>query len=147
MFSVSAKTCHFYFPTKCWIIKLGKCKLPRNTLPIRSGNPQSLKKWAKQFKCFLSNENIQLVNLFTILSFKRWVKEQCVAKVLPAIWETFLHENNCKFNSYKLSYKLAFKPFVLAKNKNRLFRSWWSVIKHFFVYSEWRPILKACWIY
>ena len=36
------------------------------------------------------------------------MKKHCVAKVLLAIWEIFLHENNRNYNSYKFSYKFAF---------------------------------------
>ena len=28
------------------------------------------------------------------------------------MWEIFLHENNCNYNSYKFSYKFAFIPFL-----------------------------------
>ena len=33
------------------------------------------------------------------------MKKDCVAKVLLAIWEIFLHENNRNHNSYRFSYK------------------------------------------
>ena len=33
-------------------------------------------------------------------------------KVLLAIWEIFLHENNWNYNSYRLSCKYAFVPFL-----------------------------------
>ena len=49
--------------------------------------------------------------------------------------ETFLDENNCKFNSYKLSHKLAFIPFchfVRTKNNNPFLGSWWSGNKKYF---------------
>ena len=52
------------------------------------------------------------VALFTILWFKWSVKKHCVAKVLLAIWEIFLHENNCNYNSYRFSYKFAFIFFL-----------------------------------
>ena len=52
------------------------------------------------------------VALFTILWFKWSVKKHCVAKVLLAIWEIFLHENNRNYNSYRFSYKFAFILFL-----------------------------------
>ena len=42
----------------------------------------------------------------------KWsVKKHCVAKVLRAIWDIFLHENNRNYNSYKFSYKFVFTLF------------------------------------
>ena len=55
---------------------------------------------------------LQIV-LFAILWFKWSVKKHCVAKVLLAIWEIFLHENNRKNNSDISSYKFAFVLFLL----------------------------------
>ena len=40
------------------------------------------------------------------------MKKHCVAKVLLAIWEIFLHENNRNYNSYRFSYKFAFILFL-----------------------------------
>ena len=40
------------------------------------------------------------------------MKKNCVAKVLLAIWEIFLHENNCRYNSYRFSSKFAFILFL-----------------------------------
>ena len=40
------------------------------------------------------------------------MKKHCVAKVLLAIWEIFLYENNCNYNSYRFSYKFAFILFL-----------------------------------
>ena len=56
---------------------------------------------------------LQLFNLR--FCFKWSVKEHqehYVAKILLAIWETFLYENSFNFNSYNLSYKLAFISFL-----------------------------------
>ena len=36
------------------------------------------------------------------------MKKHCLAKVLLAIWEKFLNENNRNYNSYRFSYKFAF---------------------------------------
>ena len=52
------------------------------------------------------------VVLFTVLWFKWSVRKHCVAKVLLAIWEIFLHENNRNYNSYRFSYKFAFILFL-----------------------------------
>ena len=40
------------------------------------------------------------------------MKKHCVAKVLLAIWELFLHENNLSYSSYRFSYKFAFILFL-----------------------------------
>ena len=40
------------------------------------------------------------------------MKKDCVGKVLLAIWEMFLHENNRDYNPYKFSYKFAFILFL-----------------------------------
>ena len=40
------------------------------------------------------------------------------------MWEVFLHENNCNYNSYKSSYKFAFipfYPFLETNDKNQIF--------------------------
>ena len=48
-----------------------------------------------------------LVNFFLwTLRFEWSVKKPCVAKVLLAIWEIFLHENNRDYNSYKFAFVL-----------------------------------------
>ena len=36
------------------------------------------------------------------------MKKRCVAKILLAIWEKFLHENNRNYNSYRFNFKFAF---------------------------------------
>ena len=59
-----------------------------------------------------------------VLWFKWSVKKHYVAKVLLAMWEVFLHENNCNYNSYKSSYKFAFipfYPFLETNDKNQIF--------------------------
>ena len=40
------------------------------------------------------------------------MKKHCVAEVLLAIQEIFLHENNRNYNSNRLSYKFAFILFL-----------------------------------
>ena len=52
------------------------------------------------------------VLFFPVLWFKWSVYKHCLAKVLLAIWQIFLHENNCNYNSYKFRYKFAFIPFL-----------------------------------
>ena len=56
------------------------------------------------------SEDILQVVLFTVLWFKWSVKKHCLAKVLRAMLEMFLHENNCNHNSYKCSHKFVFTP-------------------------------------
>ena len=50
-------------------------------------------------------------------------KNTC-SKVLLAIFEIFLHKNNCKYNSYKFSQSFVFYPFLETKNKHQIF---WQV--------------------
>ena len=66
--------------------------------------------------------------LLTVLWFKWSVKKLCLAKVLPAIWESFLHDNNHNYNSYRFSYKFAFILFLpfLTNEKQESSASWWS---------------------
>ena len=45
--------------------------------------------------------------------------KHCVAKILLAIRETFLCEDIYNFKDYKVSYKLAFIPFLLFPMKKK----------------------------
>ena len=51
--------------------------------------------------CFIYSFVIQVIS-----------EKHCVAKVLLAIWEIILHENNRNYNSYRFSYKFAFILFL-----------------------------------
>ena len=42
-----------------------------------------------------------------------WWKNHSVEKVLLAIWEIFIHENNRNYNSYRFSHKFAFILFLV----------------------------------
>ena len=57
-------------------------------------------------------ESVLQVALFTVLWFKWSVKKHCVAKVLLAISDIFLHENNGNYSSCRFSYKFGFILFV-----------------------------------
>ena len=47
-------------------------------------------------------------------------KTLCAAKVLPGIWERFLHGKNRKNNSYKFTYKFVFISFLsFRRNQNQ----------------------------
>ena len=59
------------------------------------------------------------VALFAVLWFKWSMKKHCVAKVLLAISEIFLHENNGNYNSYRFSYKFAFILIVSFTSQNQ----------------------------
>ena len=110
----------------------------KNTLPDKSRIPESLKNNRNSSKAFQLifhswwgfAEGVLQVVLFTILLFKWSVKKHCVAKVLLAIWEIFLHENNCNYNSYRFSYKFSFILFYFLsykpKSRTRSSASWWS---------------------
>ena len=93
----------------------------KNTLPNKSENPESLKKYSQQFESFSSNVSIiggDLLRAFYVLFYLRFCgssdqsKKHCVAKILLAIWGIFLHENNCNYNSYRFNYKFAFIFFL-----------------------------------
>ena len=61
-----------------------------------------------------------LVNFFLwTLRFEWSVKKPCVAKVLLAIWEIFLHENNRDYNSYRFNYKFALIIFLFLLTNQR----------------------------
>ena len=53
--------------------------------------------WARSTGCFIYNFVIQVIS-----------EKQCLAKILLAIWDIFLNENNRNYNSYRFSYKFAF---------------------------------------
>ena len=130
----------------------------KNTLPDKSGNLESLKKQSQQFESFSTNMPTVSENslrafyrlfLFTTLWFKWLMKKHCVAKILLAIWEIFLHENNRNCNSCKCSYKFAFIHFLSlqTKNKNLVFSKlvvWSREVFLFFAYSESRSTSKSC---
>ena len=61
-----------------------------------------------------------LVNFFLwTLRFEWSVKKPCVAKVLLAISEIFLHENNRDYNSYRFNYKFALIIFLFLLTNQR----------------------------
>ena len=68
----------------------------KNTFPDKLRNPESLKKRSQQFENSSTNvgfaEGVIKVVLFSVLRFKWSVKKSCIANVLLAIWEIFLHE-------------------------------------------------------
>ena len=78
------------------------------------------------------------------------MKKHCVAKVLLAVWEIFLHEDNCNYSSYRFSYKLAFILFLsfLTNQKQELgFQQVGGVVTRnisFFVYSKLHSTSKPC---
>ena len=95
-------------------------------------------------------DGVLQVVLFTVLWFKWSVKKCCIAKVLLAIWEIFLNENNCNYNSYRFSYKFAFILFlsflIKLKAKFRFSANWWSGNEKYFFFCLKRVVLysKPC---
>ena len=104
--------CYIYIAIAnyCWVIKLGElkndqkyfakqvrksCKPPKIIPTI----PKLFNQCVHSWRGFA--ESIVQVVLFTILWFNWSVKKHCLAKVLLAIWETCLHEDN--YNSIKLT--------------------------------------------
>ena len=53
-------------------------------------------------------------------------EKSCVAKVLVAVWEIFLHENNRNYNSDRFSYKFTFILFLSFLTNQNQEASWWS---------------------
>ena len=100
----------------------------KNTLPDKSGNPESLEKESKKFKNFSTNVSIVVENLLRAFyrlfylqyfdSGDQW-KKQCVAKLLLAIWEIFLYEDNRNYISFIFNYKFAFIFLLSLKNEKR----------------------------
>ena len=97
----------------CWVIKIEEFKSHQKYFD-KSWNLESLKKWLQKFESFSTNITIVGQDLprtyyrfffFPVLSFKWSVKKHCVTKVLLAIWEIILRENNCNYNSYRFSCK------------------------------------------
>ena len=75
----------------------------KNTLTDKSGNTEYIKKIIATVQKLFNQcvhgcqgfaEGTLWINLFTVLRFKWSVKIHCVAKILLAIWQTFLHEDN-----------------------------------------------------
>ena len=73
------------------------------------------------------------------------LKKHCEAKILLAIWDTFIYIK--KLQSYKFNYKVAF-TFILSLRRNQTqesnFTSWLTGNKKHFVYSESPSISKGC---
>ena len=87
----------------------------KHTLPDKLGN--AIATVRKLFnKCTHSwwefAEGVLQIVLFTALWFKWSVKKCCVAKILLAIWEIFLHVNNREYHSHRFSYNFTFILFL-----------------------------------
>ena len=83
----------------------------KNTCPDKSGNPESLKNNCNSSKAFLTNMTIVAHTGCFFYTSNQW-KKNCIATVLLAIWENFLHGNKLNYNSYRFSFKLAFVLFL-----------------------------------
>ena len=60
-----------------------------------------------------------------------------MAKILPAVLETFLHEINRNYDSYKFYCKFAVFLFFLSyksKRRNKFSASWWSGNRKYFCF-------------
>ena len=68
--------------------------VPRIILPVTS----QLTTFFKSILCDLKAEAVKP-------SVKNELNKSFTSSYTIAIWETFLYENNCNFNSYKLSYR------------------------------------------
>ena len=70
---------------------------------------------------FIYNSVIQVID-----------EKSCVAKVLVAVWEIFLHENNRNYNSDRFSYKFTFILFLSFLTNQNQEASWWSGDEKYF---------------
>ena len=92
----------------------------KNTLPEKSGNPESHKKKSRQFESSLTNMPMvgkDLLRAFYRLYYLQFSdsndqKKHYIAKVLLAIREIFLYENNRNYISYRCNYKFALIHFL-----------------------------------
>ena len=73
------------------------------------------------------------------------MKKHCAAKVLLAISEIFLHENNRNYNSYRFNYKFAFilcLPFFANQKQESSFQQVGDLVKRnisvFFLFIDGR---------
>ena len=73
------------------------------------------------------------------------MKKHCVAKVLLAIWETFLHEKNRSYNFSRLSDKFLFVlffSFLTNQNQTSGFQQFGGlVMRNISVFCTWRVAL------
>ena len=115
----------------------------KNTLPDKSGNSESLKKWSQQFESF--STNVPIVGKDFLRAFYRLFYLQfcdsndqwknTVAKVLLAIGKIFLNKNNLTIIPTDLVTNwllFSFCPFLQTKNKNQVLISWWSCNEKYF---------------
>ena len=73
------------------------------------------------------------------------MKKHCVTKISQRIWERFLYENNCNHNSYKVSYKFAFIPYLSFCRKQKRESSFQQVghlvVRNFLVFCLQQVVL------
>ena len=97
--------------------------------------------WARSTGCFIYKLLIQVISEKTL-----------VAKILLAIWELALHENNRNYISFRLNYKFTFILFLSCltnQNQESGFQQVGSLVTRYisnFAYSESRSNSKPCWI-
>ena len=106
-----------------------------------------------QFENFSTNVSIlaricwgcstgRFINSFVIRVIR---EKQSVARVLLAIWEIFLHENNYNYNSYRFSYKFTFALFLFfpanQKQKSGFQQVGGLVTRNIFVFClQWNAL-------
>ena len=105
----------------------------KNTMPDKSGNPESLKKQSQQFETFLTN----VPQTMCSEGFTTKLRDFYM-KIIVAIIPTDLVTNSLLFS---------FCPFLQTRKKIRFSASWFSGNKNislFFVYSELRLTSNPC---
>ena len=134
-----------------WVIKSGEFKKDQKTLPDKSGNRESLKKYSQQFESFSTNVVIDgedLLRVFFRLFYLQFCysgdqsKKHYIAKVWRAIWEIFLHKIMVTIINIELvtnSLLSSFCPFSQTNKRIRFSASW----KYFcFLYIANRALLQ-----
>ena len=94
--------------------------------------------WGHSTGCFIYCFVIQVIS-----------EKHCVAKVLLAIWEIVLQENNPNYNYYWFSNKFDFFPYfyLFYKLKTKIYSKlvvWQQEIFLFFVYRDSCSTSKPC---
>ena len=121
--------------------------MTEDTLPSKSGNPQSLKKQSEQLESSLTNVHIVAEDLLRAFEklfffygfvFQVISKKTLCSKDFTRNSRDILYENIRNYNSYKFSAKICFYTlFVLSqklKTRTKFSASWWSGSEKYFCF-------------
>ena len=103
-------------------------KVIKNTLPNKSGNPESLKKLSQQLES--SSTNVHIVGedlprvFYKLFSFRFCVSSDHLTKMQERFYkksESILHKKDRNYNSYQSGYKFTFISFCsFIETKTRI---------------------------